>query len=227
MWSTKSEARSTNPYCLFQIGRAHEHVSCIQSLDLFKKKNFYCITGDTVGCLKIWNLEEADVTSTQTLRNAHTDCVTGISSSPVDELVFATCSSDQSAAIWDVRNSCQSTAVRLFNNHRVHFTAIDWSGDDLVTLGDECGFLHVVDKRMPKIFVRSSQAFESTIKWVTERDGLKAVCAKSHVVKVFGGDDALVYENDEAAGILQKVCWVEDRELYAVGHNKQLLRFKL
>lgn len=53
MWSTYSEVRSTNGYCLFMLGCVTEHVGFINAIDIFKQNQYKVITVDSDCCIKV------------------------------------------------------------------------------------------------------------------------------------------------------------------------------
>lgn len=53
LWSTYSEVRSTDGYCLFMLGGVNEHVGVINAIDIFKQNSFKAVTVDSDCCIKV------------------------------------------------------------------------------------------------------------------------------------------------------------------------------
>jgi hypothetical protein len=68
VWSTRSDARSTG-YCLFDIGSRTDHTSIVAALDTFRMKNTILVTGSNDGCLKIWDMGQADLHGSKLFKN--------------------------------------------------------------------------------------------------------------------------------------------------------------
>lgn len=114
LWSTKSEARQIDGYCLFLIGRRDEHVGSITDLDIFSSERTKSVTVSSDACIKIWNMGGADLTSINTMRNTHADNISGVSTSHSLENTFATCSRDKTALLWDTREIRPATSNFFF-----------------------------------------------------------------------------------------------------------------
>lgn len=231
LWSTQAEVRNQHGYCLFNIGRQFEHVGIIQSMDIFRKDGFKALTGSSDGTIKIWDMGAGDLLSLNTYRYAHTDSITGISTSSKEGDIFVTCSRDKCFNIWDKRLA--KPIVDYNENHSVAYTTIYWSlnneCDDKIVLGDELGSVHTVDTRNLKEFVHSFRPFETPIHKISFENNLCAVLANSNQVKVFKVDDSFnkLYENSEALDYVRDVQWTGSDEFYTIGWDSQLRKHKI
>lgn len=115
LWSTKSDARKTDDYCLFQIGRRDEHVGSVTDVDIFSTENTKSVSVSSDACIKIWDMGVGDLTSINTMRNTHSDNISGVSASHNLENTFATCSRDKTALLWDTREIRPATSMSLFH----------------------------------------------------------------------------------------------------------------
>ena len=60
----------------------------------------------------------ADLCSTQTYRFAHIHAITGMDASPNDASIYATCSLDKTALLWDERLTRPATGECIFKSCR-------------------------------------------------------------------------------------------------------------
>lgn len=56
----------------------------------------------------------ADLISQKSYRFAHTDYITGLSSSRTNDSIFATCSMDKSCLLWDDRETRPAIGIKSF-----------------------------------------------------------------------------------------------------------------
>lgn len=154
LYSLRSDMRPTNTegYCLFLVGSKREHRGALRSCEVFKSKRQKVVTGDSLGTLKLWDISSSDLTSIHTLRYAHSDSILGIATSKENDETFATCSSDKSVSLWDMRET--RPAIYLLKEHSQVLKCIQWLDENRVLIGDRTGKILVVDQKMPnKILV--------------------------------------------------------------------------
>jgi WD40 repeat protein len=115
------------------------------------------LTGDIHSKIFLTNSTPSGfVTGTQPFAS-HTNSVEDIQWSPSEETVFASCSSDRSIKIWDVRVKNRKSVVGVENAHDSDINVISWNRGTsylLVSGGDEGG-IKIWDLRNFKGFVSS------------------------------------------------------------------------
>ncbi|XP_054741417.1 protein valois [Anastrepha obliqua] len=232
VWSTKSEVRSPQtPYCMFLIGDKCEHMRPVTCMNV-KANMEHAITGSKDGALKVWDVGCADLISIHTFRYAHTDVVTGVAASNTETSIFATCSLDHSALLWDDRLT--RPAIALCEDHPSRFKNLAWadvneiSNDNMVYLGDESGFVHAVDKRLPHKFVQSSKCLNRPIHKIVPKGNKIAVIGDTNIVKIIEATDhSTIYTNVEAESFVRDGVWRGASELLTVGYEGKLRIHKL
>ncbi|CAD6997037.1 protein valois [Ceratitis capitata] len=228
VWSTRSEVRNPQtPYCMFLIGEKCEHMRPITCLAT-KINLDHAVTGDKNGTLKVWDMGSADLFSIHTFRYAHTDVITGVATSHSDTSVFATCSFDQSALLWDERLT--RPAIGLYEHSPSRFKDVAWSGSNehLVFLGDESGFVHTVDTRLPKGFLQSTKILNRPIHKITPKGKKLAIIGDTNVIKVVDEHhNVSIYENTESENLVRDAVWRSDTDLLTVGYEGKLRVHKL
>ncbi|KAM7351481.1 valois isoform 1-T3 [Cochliomyia hominivorax] len=225
VWSTQSEVRSPkNPYCPFMIDEKCEHMKPITCLTGFKTNVYKAVTGSKDGALKIWDMGKAELFSQQSYRYAHTDSITGLSSSPINDAIFTTCSLDKSCLIWDDRET--RPAIALYSGHNVRFKNVCWSLDStesLVYLGDESGNILTVDTRKPKEFCNKTKYFDRPIRKISPNGEHLAVIADSNCVKISkSSTHEIFYENNVSQNFIRDCAWLTSSELITVGYEGKL-----
>lgn len=137
----------------------------VTGLEIFPLDKIKAVTVSSDACIKIWNMGNGELCSINTMRNAHADNISGVSTSHNLENTFVTCSRDKTALLWDTREIRPATS--LFDNHSCPFTSVYWTSaeenDNMVILGDEAGKIHVVDPRIPDIFMKTIDVFERRV----------------------------------------------------------------
>ncbi|XP_037806193.1 protein valois [Lucilia sericata] len=225
VWSTQSEVRSPkNPYCPFLIGEKCEHMKPITCLAGFKTNDYKAVTGSKDGALKIWDMGKADLFSQQSYRYAHTDSITGLTSSPTNDAIFTTCSLDKSCLLWDDRET--RPAIALYSEHNVRFKTVNWAldpQDNCVYLGDESGNVLTIDTRKPKELLNKTQYFDRPIRKISPNGENLAIVADSNCVKVSKScSNEIFYENNYSQNFIRDCAWLTSSELVTVGYEGKL-----
>ncbi|XP_014089028.3 protein valois [Bactrocera oleae] len=228
VWSTRSEVRNPQiPYCMFLIGEKCEHVRPVTCLDVMKNVD-HAATGSKDGTLKVWDMGSADLFSIHTFRYAHTDVITGVAASNTDASVFATCSFDQSALLWDDRLT--RPAIALYEKYSTRFNNLAWaeSSDHLLHLGDESGFVHTIDTRVPKEFLQSFKYLNRPIHKLVPKGKMFAVIGDTNLIKIVDENfNTTIYENGESENFVRDAVWRGDSDLLTVGFEGRLRVHKI
>lgn len=225
LWSTRTEVRSINPYCLFMIGERYEHTHPILCLEKFNADPNKAITGGKDCMLKIWDMGKAELTSVNTLRHAHSDVITGIATSLSQPNIFATCSLDKCTLLWDDRQARPATAI--YDNHTDCFKACAWAtnaispDEKIIHLGDEDGKILTCDIRKPNEYIEQFTYNDKPVRKIIPRGSRLAVIGDSNNVKAFDGD-VQIYESSEPRNFVRDGLWTTDDEFFTIGFDGQL-----
>lgn len=222
LWSTQSQIRKENGYSLFQIAKKTEHVGMITSFSILGDSNTTkAVTGSTDGCLKVWELTPCDVVSEQTYRLAHKDIITDISSKPMSNDLFATCSRDRFLSIWDKRS--QKPMVNRCKNPDYANTACFWlknNGIENLYLGDDTGTMYIYDPRNLNEHLLSKTMFDRPVyKFRQNPSGkLLAVLGQTNELAVIDTtrNAETVYTDASATDYVRDICWANDSN--QIGH---------
>lgn len=231
LWSTQAEVRSQLGYCLFNVGRQSEHVGIVTAMDIFRKEGSKAITGSSDYSLKIWDMGAGDLISINTYRFAHADSITGVSTSPANPDLFATCSRDKCFNVWDKR--LPAPIVDYNEKHSIPYTSIYWSSftecQEDILLGDDLGNVHTVDTRNLSTFVHSFQPCETPIHKIAFENTFCTILGHCNRVKVFDVKENynLSYENDKALDYVRDVQWTDTHEFFTTGWDSQLRKHKI
>lgn len=229
IWSTQSEVRQKDGYSLYQISKRSEHFGVVHALDILSKNR--AVTGSSDGCIKIWDIESCDLTSSHTYRYAHCRAIHSISSKPDANTIFASCSSDKILSIWDVRDN--KPIVDFFENEVGNSTCL-WhsiNGIDKIYMGDDAGIVHVFDPRKLASAELTEKIYKRTIHKIdfNQNNDYLCVLGSSETVKVFDKaiDGKIVYENSDADDYVRDICWMnaenkQQNEFYSIGWNKHV-----
>ncbi|XP_067621491.1 protein valois isoform X2 [Eurosta solidaginis] len=232
VWSTRSEVRNPQtPYCMFLIGEKCEHMRPITCMSLATNID-HAVTGSKDGTLKVWDMGCADLFSIHTFRYAHTDVVSDVATSNKDASVFATCSLDYSALLWDIRQT--RPAIALCDNYPARFKSLSWpcenqaTNENFIYLADECGFVHSIDTRVPRHFVQSNKCLNRPVHKITPTNNKLAIIGDTNMVKVIDANDfATIYTNVDSEHFVRDAVWRDDLELLTVGYEGKLRIHKL
>uniref|UniRef100_A0A8C1DZD6 Methylosome protein WDR77 n=1 Tax=Cyprinus carpio carpio TaxID=630221 RepID=A0A8C1DZD6_CYPCA len=176
----------------------------------------------SVDCrIKVWDLNQETVTSSY---NAHSQPVSSVSCSPVDESLFLSCAQDGRLLLWDRRKpkpasrldvvspSCSPTAV-AWHPHQNSTIAY---GDELgrVTLrdlqtSDSARTINAHSRRVSRLTFSSDSAFISHVVWSVfsfrdrrHQDFVRGVCwvpGGSAVLTTVGWDHQVLHHSVSAA----------------------------
>ncbi|XP_055301987.1 protein valois [Sitodiplosis mosellana] len=234
-WSLQSEIRQQNGYNLFQVSKKTEHFGLISGFTLFDgDKKDKAVTGSTDGCLKIWKLGACDIISEQTYRYAHKAAITGVSSKPNSDDLFATTSRDHSLSIWDLRS--KMPLVNCFKNEDFANTACLWAqpqnnGVDNLFVGEDSGKMHILDPRKLNEYVVTQTLFERPIYKFRLSPSKKSLCILGQtntlkVVSMTTGAET-IYTDSTACDYVRDVCWINNQNdaqqsFYSIGWSKNV-----
>ncbi|XP_067621490.1 protein valois isoform X1 [Eurosta solidaginis] len=181
---------------------------------------------------KVWDMGCADLFSIHTFRYAHTDVVSDVATSNKDASVFATCSLDYSALLWDIRQT--RPAIALCDNYPARFKSLSWpcenqaTNENFIYLADECGFVHSIDTRVPRHFVQSNKCLNRPVHKITPTNNKLAIIGDTNMVKVIDANDfATIYTNVDSEHFVRDAVWRDDLELLTVGYEGKLRIHKL
>ncbi|CUA67541.1 Ribosome assembly protein rrb1 [Schizosaccharomyces pombe 972h-] [Rhizoctonia solani] len=100
------------------------------------------LSGDLDGCIFLTTATQSGFTSAQAPFTSHTAPVEDIQWSPSEATVFASCSSDKSVRVWDVRTKGKKSAAQIVKAHESDVNVMSWNRGTtylLATGGDEGG----------------------------------------------------------------------------------------
>lgn len=229
LWSTQAEVRSRHGYCLFNIGSRSEHVGMITSMDIFSANYTKAVTGDSDGCIKIWDMGTGDLCSLHTYHYGHIDLVPSISSKHTSEYIFASCSHDKSFKIWDYRQSEPVVNINT-KSSKYGLTSIYWTGlnesNEELYIGDETGCINIVDTRNMSTFVNTIQYFHSPIHKIKFEQKRFVILGIDKTVKVVDITDKpiIIYDNNDQIDYVRDAYWCDKNKFYTVGWNMQVKR---
>ncbi|KAG7188114.1 hypothetical protein KM043_015961 [Ampulex compressa] len=161
----------------------------------------YVVTGGIDCCIKVWNIPE--LIAVHSFNYAHTDIVTCVVSQPESESTFASTSLDNTALIWDIRQSKPAHCIR--KSIGIGLTAVAWNifQDNIVAIGAIDGSVELVDVRnLNYALIKSDVSSRSVHRLVFNPDPGSseqlACCFDNTYVKVLdtNTDLSLVYKSD-------------------------------
>ncbi|XP_046390935.1 methylosome protein 50-like [Ischnura elegans] len=204
------------------LASAGEHDAAVLCLAVLPSSGsnsaFKAVSGGADMCIKIWDVEA--LVSEHTYRPAHSHQVVKVSAAPKgsnSEGLFASCSLDGTALIWDPRQP--RPAHLIFEAPgRCGAQALAWqpqSSAGVLAVGLGSGAVHLVDSRVGKkestttklsVFQRSLHK----LVFCPTRPQLLAACADDSVVKVIGLDGNCMnveYTDDRHEDFVRGLCW--------------------
>lgn len=203
---------------MFNVGRQTEHYASITAMDLFQVEQTKAMTGSQDHCVKVWDMALGDLYSINTYRGGHSRAVTGLSSCPTSPDKFVSCSRDRTMNIWDRRLS--APILDYNESNPVGLTTIYWSADnEIIFVGDEAGWIHSIDSRMPRTMRSSLKVFDAPIHRLRFNGSQMIVIADAAEVKVVdvATDLLIVYANDDAKDYVRDAHWTSSTEFRTIG----------
>ncbi|XP_063700232.1 uncharacterized protein LOC134830620 [Culicoides brevitarsis] len=230
LFSTRSVMRETpeNKYCLFRVGQKTEHRGYANCLEIFHKNPQKMITGDSYGWLITWDLGNADLTSTQKIRFAHSDAINDISADPKSEDCFVTASNDKNLYHFDMRDPRPCTA--LMEAHGYQLKSCKHLNDHQLLVGDQKGFAYVVDTKMPKEVLTQKEINDRAVhKFFVKGENVVALTDSNRLsVQQFNGKEILtVLDATEAPNFLRSATWINENEFYVAGWSNYMQKYKI
>ncbi|XP_014248239.1 methylosome protein 50-like [Cimex lectularius] len=152
---------------------------------------------------------------------AHSKLITGVQFS-IDEDVFASCSLDRSALLWDYRQS--KPALGLYESNEVGLTSLSWKNKNEIAVGSQGGKIFLVDIRTLNRLYEAQIQRKPVHKIVFNNDGLLATCCDSNVVTVWDSNsNEIRYQNDLHTGLVRGLAWHPiSGKLYSCGFDKNV-----
>lgn len=162
------------------------------ALDWSDVKPGYMLTGDNGKCIHLWKPVEQGVTEwlvEQRSFQGHTAAVEDIQWSPNEGSVFASCSTDKSLRVWDIRaNPNKACMIAVEDAHDLDVNVISWNRKEpfLVSGGDD-GVVKVWDlrqiqsKKSVALFKHHGGPITS-IEWCPQDSSVFAASGEDHQV---------------------------------------------
>lgn len=228
LWSTQCEIRQKNGYNLYNVSKKTEHFGLVTGFTIQSGKKT-AVTGSMDGCLKVWKLEPCEIVSENTFRHAHKEVITGITSHPESNDIFATSSRDRYLSVWDLRS--RLPMIDTCKNEDFANTTCFWSklnGQNYLYVGDDSGTIHIYDPRKLHECLVTQQIHDRPIhKFKMNPTGnLLCVLGQTNALKVISNTlkADTVYTNDDANDYVRDVCWVnkgeQQQSFHSVGWNR-------
>ena len=107
------------------------------------------LSGDLQGRIYLTTLGTAGFSTAPQPFSSHTQAVEGLQWSPSEATVFASCSSDQSVRVWDVRVKTRKNVVGIMKAHDSDVNVITWNKGTtyLLASGGDEGVIKIWDLR--------------------------------------------------------------------------------
>ncbi|XP_071446733.1 methylosome protein WDR77-like isoform X2 [Hetaerina americana] len=213
---------SDQKHHLMTLASAGEHDAAVLCLAILPSSGSNAVpravSGGADMCIKIWDIEA--LVTEHTYRPAHSHQVVSLCEAPKgsnSEGLFASCSLDGTALIWDPRQPRPAHLV-FEAPGKCGVQAIAWQPQSCagnLALGLGNGAVHLVDSRKGKkdstttklpVFQRSLHK----LSFCPSRSHLLAACADDSVVKVIGLDGNCMnieYTDDRHEDFVRGLCW--------------------
>ncbi|PNF41240.1 hypothetical protein B7P43_G01506 [Cryptotermes secundus] len=226
-----SESPGEHTFHFESLSSVCEHDDSVLSVSVFSDGK-RAVTGGLDMNIKVWSVES--LTSECTYRPAHLHQVSSVCTHPQDgSSVFASCSLDGMALIWDTRNA--KPARVALNDGSQGLTSVAWhmSQSDLLAVGSNSGDIIMIDVRQLKeplglscCFIRPIHRLRFAHHWPE----LLAVCADDSRLKVLdctASSPTVIYEDDRHDDFVRGLAWHPRSEsLFSCGWDKQVLAHK-
>ncbi|XP_075229780.1 methylosome protein WDR77-like [Lycorma delicatula] len=204
----------------------YDHDSAVLSLSVSPDKNTF-VSGSMDKCIKVWDVE--GLVTHYTFRPAHIHHVTSVEYSSNSNSIFASCSLDGFALMWDTRLDKPATVVRHGNGEGL--TSLSWYplDDNILAIGSNFGLISLYDIRAlsPLTMVK---CFDRPLHRLTFNSiGILAACGDTHEVKMLESkpDHSLItiYSSEEHNYFVRGLSWhpLRSYQLYSCGLDEQLL----
>ncbi|KDR20539.1 methylosome protein 50-like [Zootermopsis nevadensis] len=227
-----SESADEHTFRFESLNSVCEHDDGILSVSVFSDRT-RALTGGSDMNIKVWSVES--LTSEHTYRPAHLHQVSCVCAHPQDgSSIFASCSLDGMAFIWDTRNA-KPAKVALCDGSQ-ELTAVAWqmSRSDMLAIGSRSGEVIIADIRQLKEPLGVSDCFTRPVhrlRFAHHRPELLAVCADDSKVKVLdctARAPNIIYADDHHSDFVRGLAWHSRKgTLYSCGWDKQVLAHKL
>lgn len=227
-----SESADEHSFHFESLNSVCEHDDSVLSVSVFLDRK-RAVTGGLDMNIKVWDVES--LTSEHTYRPAHLNQVSCVCACPQDgSSVFASCSFDGMAVIWDTRNA--KPAKVAWNSRSQELTSVAWhmSKSDILAIGSNAGDVIMTDIRQLKEPLGLACCFTRPIhrlRFAHHRPELLAVCADDSKVKVLDCTASalnVIYEDDRHNDFVRGLAWHSRSDsLYSCGWDKQVLAHKL
>lgn len=181
------KVEENDSFVLNMLVGAADHDSAVLALSLSPDKK-KLVSGGIDMCIKVWDVSES-LSTLFTYRPAHSKMVTDVAYSPNSDTVFASCSHDGSAVLWDTRQITKP-ALALKRECEERLEAGCWLGENVFAVGSAYGNIMLIDTRM-KAILGQAECFKQKTgsrplhKLVSNSNGLLAACGDTNEVKVF------------------------------------------
>ena len=166
---------------------------------------------------------ESELSTASQFPYAHGAEITGVSSCSEANNSLVSCSLDRHCKLWDLNAIKAKTLLK----HDHQLTAVHWSSQDLIVLGDEVGNVMVVDVRQPKKVLSTMAVANrgiSKLHFTTKQKF--GVVSRSNIVKVLRinekGELETAYEHIASSLVLGMSWDKNDNEAFYVIGDQQL-----
>ncbi|KAL1456950.1 hypothetical protein WDU94_001633 [Cyamophila willieti] len=158
----------------------HDHAVLSVSVSGDKQK---AVTGSMDKCIKVWDVSSnKDLQSEHTYRPAHKDHVTSVAMKQEGSTVFASCSLDGAALLWDTR--MPKPAQVIYEDVAIGLKSVAWYTDNQLVIGSTLGELCVSDTRTRGLTSQTNVSSPRPIHRIVVHKNFVAVCSDDTYVRV-------------------------------------------
>ncbi|KAJ9587386.1 hypothetical protein L9F63_019087 [Diploptera punctata] len=222
-----SESSDEHTFHFESLNSVCEHDDSVLSVSVFPDKT-QAVTGSSDTNIKVWSIES--LISEHTYRPAHLLQVTSVCANPHDRNnVFASCSLDGMALMWDIRTPKPAKVAWCDRAHEL--SALSWhTSKDVLAVGSNTGEVTLIDTRQLKTPLAQTVCFSRPVhrlSFATHKPDWLAVCADDTKVKVLdcaSDTPNILYCDDRHDDFVRGLTWHNRNEtLYSCGWDKQVL----
>ncbi|XP_073700753.1 methylosome protein WDR77 [Garra rufa] len=202
----------------------YEHDDVVTSVSVSSDKR-HAVSGGVDCRIKVWDLNQETVVSSY---NAHSQPVSSVSCSPVDESLFLSCAQDGRLLLWDKRKPKPASRLDLVSPS-CSPTAVAWHPHQSSTIayGDELGRVTLRDLQTSDGLrtINAHSRRVSRLTFSSESSPLLASISDDCSVAVVTAELREIFRDRRHQDFVRGVCWVPGGSgvLTTVGWDHQVL----
>lgn len=222
-----SEVADEHTFHFSLSASACDHDNYVTSVSVFKGKS-QAVSGSADYVIKVWDVD--GLVAHHTYRPAHSNQVSCVATQPVDgSEVFASCSLDGLALLWDSRNP--KPASELLKEFAM--TSIEWlpTANHCLAVGNIAGDISFVDIRQPRQKTSKIGCLRRPIhRMCFDRGNLNklAVCGDQEMIKILDCNDlvnpVVSYVDERHTDFVRGLSWhPKTNVLFSCAWDKKVL----